>query len=219
MTIPNGFSGVWALLVLAPLLFLSSCVIVHHGERATASESSAESGEFDSAGYETQNWQSKVLPELKDHAVDIRLVLKGLEVDPEAARSQWGHRQEETAPYSFIVTGSAAVKAVDLESAAATAEVDLAAPAEGAKVLVQIGPVIRSSAIRDSLSFVHFGDFTNQVDFANLSRALNSHVKTVVLEGLDRDHLVGKTLKFTGAFVEAEDGTVLITPAVLEVAP
>ena len=41
------------------------------------------------------------------------------------------------------------------------------------QVDLQIGPVIFGTALRDSLPFVHFGDFVNQIQFAQISRALN----------------------------------------------
>ncbi|WP_456311500.1 DUF2291 family protein [Serratia proteamaculans] len=44
----------------------------------------------------------------------------------------------------------------------------------GENVPVSIGPVIRSNAIRDAAGF-RFEEFTNQVQFARLTKALNSH--------------------------------------------
>lgn len=44
----------------------------------------------------------------------------------------------------------------------------------GENVPVSIGPVIRSNAIRDAAGF-RFEEFTNQVQFAQLTKALNRH--------------------------------------------
>lgn len=45
--------------------------------------------------------------------------------------------------------------------------------ADGQQVVVQIGPIIRGNAVRDSASFINFDDFKNQVQFARLSKELN----------------------------------------------
>jgi len=206
-------------LSLMVLVALVSCTIVRHDQPGTPTATSANSGEFDSVGYVEKTWAGQVLPELSSHAADLKTVLAALKTNPDAARTQYGRRQEDSAPYTFIVKGSIAVKAAHLDSAAATLELAVAAPTEDGAVLLQIGPVIKTSAIRDSLSFVHFGDFTNQVDFANLSRALNAQVANSVVKALDREHLVGKTISFTGAFAEDASGLVLITPVAIEVAP
>jgi len=205
----------WTLAVLA----LGSCTIVRHDAPGGSATTSANSGAFDSVGYVEKNWADKIVPELTSHAADLKTVLEALKADPDAARAKYGRRQEETAPYTFIVEGTVKVKAANLDSAAATLELALPSPVEGGAVLLQIGPVIKSSAVRDALSFVHFGDFTNQVDFANLSRAINARVKDVVVKPLDREHLAGKTVKFVGAFAEDAGGQVLITPVLVEVAP
>ncbi len=44
----------------------------------------------------------------------------------------------------------------------------------GESVPVMIGPIVRSNAIRDAAGF-KFEDFTNQVQFAQLTKALNRH--------------------------------------------
>lgn len=44
----------------------------------------------------------------------------------------------------------------------------------GKPVTVSVGPVLRSNAIRDAAGF-RFEEFTNQVQYAQLTRALNRH--------------------------------------------
>jgi predicted lipoprotein len=217
MTLKICFSwwtgGLVSLIVMAAL---GGCTIVSHDKKGSSVSASANSGEFDSTGYVDKNWAEKIVPELTKNAVDLTTVVSALKADPEAARVKYGRRQEETAPFNFIVQGTLRVKAAHLESAAATVDLVTPAPTADGVVQMQIGPVIKTSAVRDVLSFIHFGDFTNQVDFANLSRALNTYVKEKVVNALDRSNLVGKTLKFTGAFAE-DAGGILIVPVILEV--
>jgi len=204
-------------LFIVLLLSFSSCVIVHHGEKGSEATAAANDGAFDSEGFVVKNWDNQILPELTKNAVDLTTLLNTLAADPEVARARYGHRQEETAPYAFVVKGNTKILSADLESSASTVTLAATAPVEGAEVVLQIGPVIRTSSVRDALSFIHFGDFTNQVDFANLSRALNTRVRDTVVNSLQRETLVGKTLSFTGTFLEDPSGRLLITPVLLEV--
>ena len=65
---------------------------------------------------------------------------------------------------------------------------------------IQIGPVIRGTAIRDVLDFVKFNDFTNQIDFAQFGKAFNTYINDHVLKPVPRDALVGKTVSAMGAY-------------------
>ena len=50
--------------------------------------------------------------------------------------------------------------------------------------LLQIGPVIKGTSIRDSLDFLKFDDFTNQLEFARVcKRDEPDKVKKDVLTG------------------------------------
>ena len=43
--------------------------------------------------------------------------------------------------------------------------------------LCRSGPVLKGTALRDSLEFVKFGDFVNQVAFAEVATALNERAR------------------------------------------
>ena len=157
-------------------------------------------------------------PPLVQEAVDLREITAALKQDPAVAEKKYGRRKEETALWNFIVKGREVVKAVDTASAAGTLE--LAAPdGAGGNVRVQIGPVIMSSAVRDVVPSINFGDFTNQLDFANISKELNFYVRDNVVAGLKGKDLVGKHLSFVGVFAEDGSGQVLVTPVKVSVEP
>ena len=63
--------------------------------------------------------------------------------------------------------------AVDVKSRHGLMTVDIPTKSGPRQVDLQIGPVIFGTALRDSLPFIHFGDFVNQIQFAQVSRALN----------------------------------------------
>ena len=74
------------------------------------------------------------------------------------------------------------------------------------------GPVIAGTALRDGVKFIHFSDFTNQLDYADVATELNNKVKSEVLAGVDAKSLVGKKVDFAGAFSLVAPGSVLVVP-------
>ena len=213
-------AGAAALLIPVYIVFLcfSGCTIVKHkapgaaGSAAGKPVSVTSDGSFDAKSYVSANWSGKILPELVNNAAEIRDVVSALASDSSGAEQKYGRRQEETAPFNFIVKGDEAIKSVNTESAAGYLELELSDVSGGGKVRVQIGPVFKSSAVRDVLSFIHFGDFVNQIDFANISREINFYVRDNVVAGLGKSDIAGKHLSFVGAFSEDSGGAVLITP-------
>lgn len=84
-------------------------------------------------------------------------------------------------------------------------------------VKIQIGPVYKGASIRDSLSFIKFGDYKNQEEWAAVSQSINKVVADDVVGPADPASLQGKTISFVGAFTVSSGSTdVLITPVVLE---
>jgi predicted lipoprotein len=204
------------------LVSFLSCTIVRHGEpgstKNAAAQAAASNAGFDAAGFVKTSWKARIEPELVNNAEDIREVLAALKADPAAAEKKIGRRKEETAPFNYIVKGKAVIKSMNTQSAAGTIELDIPDLSGEGGVLIQIGPVIKSSAVRDVLSFINFGDFVNQLDFANISREINFYVRDNVVAGMKgKTGIVGKHLSFIGAFTEDSTGRVLVTPIQISV--
>lgn len=64
---------------------------------------------------------------------------------------------------------SGKVTAVDTEGL----ERKLTLEVNGDTVLLQLGPIIKGNAVRDAAGFMRFEDFKNQVQFAQVAKALN----------------------------------------------
>ena len=104
-----------------------------------------------------QTWNDKVQKAAQNHALDAAALASQL-------KSQQPGKSE-----SVFVRLSGKVEQVDSSSAR---EKKLVLTVNGQPLAVQTGPVIRGNAIRDAAGF-KFEDFTNQVQFAQLSRAYN----------------------------------------------
>lgn len=180
---------------------------------AHSGAAAAETGALDADNYVGTIWNDKVIPYMTDKAADIVAVLKDMKANPDAAAEKYGARQG-----NFIVKGQGKALSVNRESRAGTMDVDLP-PFDGrTDVKIQIGPVIKGTSIRDSLEFIKFDDFKNQVEFAQLSNSINQKVNDDVVNKLDFDTVQNKTIQFMGAFTADSSGEILITPVQLQIA-
>ena len=166
---------------------------------------------FDAAKFGEENFP-KVLGELEQRAVELTELVPELDKDADAAGERYGVRQGAS-PYNFAVRGTGTAKAPDGN----IVEVDVDGVPSDVTVSLQIGPAINGSALRDASGLFDFNDFLNQVDYAGAGTALNTEVKTTVLNDLDREALDGKTVTFLGAFTYLAPTAITITPAQLEV--
>jgi predicted lipoprotein len=146
-------------------------------------------GAFDAAAYVAEAWP-RVLDEAERTAIEIQ-----------AARSAAAARRGDGAPSSrrpaFVkVTG--VVTAVDRRSRVGVAHMRTGT-ASAVLIAVQVGPVIRGTALRDAVRFLSFTGFANQSEFAAVSNALNDRVLRDVLGGVDVESLAGRTLTVIGA--------------------
>ena len=86
------------------------------------------------------------------------------------------------------------------------------------KIALQIGPVVRGTALRDATGAAPFDQFSNQLDYADVSKEMNSRAVKTAFAGIDPSSLSGKTITFFGAFTfdPRSKGPLLITPVRVE---
>ena len=85
------------------------------------------------------------------------------------------------------------------------------------EILITIGPVIKKDSIRDSVRFIKFNDFVNQLDFADVSRIIKTRVLNEIIGPLDLKNIVGKNVSFYGAITFDRPDKIFITPILIEV--
>lgn len=170
---------------------------------------------FDARTFVAKSWDARVLPAVRERAVPLATLLQALATDRAAAVARYGGAPGGGRA-SFLVSGTARVLGVDTASRSGVARLDLE-PYDGrADAELQLGPVFRGTALRDALPFVRFDDFTNQLEYASVSRVLHERIRDSVLAKVDRASLAGRVIQFSGAFAEAA-GIPLVTPVVLKV--
>ena len=163
-------------------------------------------------------WEESALPELNEKAVDLKEFLEQSNGDLTALAEEYGsYSMGKSGELSYAVKGTGTVEEVNTQSQAGYMSVKLEGYSGTESVKIQIGPVYKGSSIRDTLSFIKFGDYKNQEQWAAVSQSINEIVAKDVVEPAKPESLQGKTISFVGAFtVSSGSSDVLITPVVLE---
>ena len=201
------------------IALLSGCKIIATADKHEAS--SANSAQAPDKGFDAkvaELWHAKVLPYAQSKAGKLQNVQAAIAVNADEAGAKYGYREKgDSNPWTMLAQIDGKIVAANTESRAATIDVDVDGDGK-ADVQIQIGPVIRGTAIRDVLDFVSFNDFTNQIDFAQFGKAFNTYANDKVLKSVLRDAMVGKTVSALGAYPLPMSGQLpLATPLKIEV--
>ena len=175
---------------------------------------------FQATEYVAAVWDERILPVYEEEAVDYTEVLSGLRADREGTIEKYGLARETGEPFFvFKVRGTCRVVEYDDSSRNGVIRVDIE-PADGEiDATLQVGPVVRGTAIRDSMEFIRFTDVGNQLQFAALANELNARMRRDSVEPLDLPGMVGKRIFFLGAFRLTEDQPleeIVVTPVKID---
>jgi len=164
---------------------------------------------FDAEAYVASIWP-RLLEEADRSAVDVTTIRA---TPPEMVGVSPPTRR------ALLVTGMGVVSRVELGSRVGLAHVQVEGlPAQS--IAIQVGPILRGTALRDALPFIRFTDFPNQVDFAAVASSIHRRVLRDVLAPIDVEALSGRKVSFTGAVMIDDaraDSTLEIVPAILRV--
>lgn len=121
----------------------------------------------------TNTYQQKIVPQVLNDAKPLGEVMKDLAAakDIDSACKQFGYRSQEENPCVFTVKINGTVSAVNTTSRSGKMTVK---DVSGQDVVVQIGPIIRGTALRDVYKGSSYQDFNDQVMFGDYGRAINT---------------------------------------------
>lgn len=174
---------------------------------------------FNAVQYVEAIWDENLLPDYDSNAVEITTALAGLRADRDAATQEYGLIRDSGEPAAvFKVRGTAMVQTFDDSSRNGRFVLDLP-PYDGTEdVQMQVGPVIRGTAIRDSMESIRFTEVGNQIQFAALANELNARMMRDSVEPLDMASIGGTQIQFLGTFRLAESESIddiVITPVLI----
>lgn len=183
------------------------------GSQAGGTQFYFDDSSFDADKFVASVWKDKVVPFTAEKAVEANDVLLLMKSGLDKAGEKYGIRSSAVGTaWNFIIKGKAKVLQVNTTSRNGLAELDLE-PFDGkADLMLQIGPVFKGTSVRDTLSFIKFDDYKNQMVFASISTAMNTYIRTNVTSTLDVASLKGKELQFVGTFTGESADQVVMTP-------
>ena len=187
-----------ALMLAAAMAAVSLTGCVKIIDKGTEGEYTGEVA-FDAAADSSSDW-AQVVTEITENATDLADLLNG----------DWDGKAK-------AVKVSAPVK--EYESKANGKKNALILDVEGfdGTVKVQIGSIYSGTDVRDIQSVKNFESFTNQTEWSQYAKALNTELDTQVVSvlGID-DSVVGKTVTLTGAAAKSGD-EITLTPVSLTI--
>lgn len=163
-------------------------------------------------------WQSKAVPELAEKAVDLKEFLTQSKGDLKTLADKHGkYSMGSSGELNYVVKGTAEVVKVDQSKKAGVMDVRLQGYDGPEAIQLQVGSVFKGSAVRDSLSFIKYEDYKNQVQWASVSQSIHAVIQKQVLDPLNVASLTGKTVEFVGCFTVDGNDKLLITPVQMTV--
>ncbi|MBP2171155.1 putative lipoprotein [Erwinia toletana] len=141
-----------------------------------------------------QVFQQKIIPQLASEAKPLDALMKDLAAakDFDSACQAFGYRAQAENPCVFTVLVKGAVENVNTTSRSGKMTVK---DVSGLSAPVQIGPIIRGTALRDAYKGASYQDFNDQVLFGDYGRAINNQasdqMKTLQPKVGDKLEVVG----------------------------
>ncbi|PZL89458.1 DUF2291 domain-containing protein [Pantoea sp. ARC270] len=179
---------VWLTLVVT---LLSGCRIVSQQELADLKNPpNPKMADID------QLWQQKLVPQLQAEARPVSALLTAMRSakDFDTACQTYGYRTQAENPCIFSVSVQGDVTAVNTTSRSGKMTVK---DESGDSVTIQIGPIIRGTALRDGYRGAGYQDFNDQVLFGDFGKAINQHASQMMQQFAPK---VGDKVKVTGVF-------------------
>ena len=202
---------------------LAAAVLIYAGLTATIVPQGQEATltgevEFDPTKVATDFWEQKSAAYFEKNAVDLVTLIKKSEGDFSKVASEFGHySMGDKGELSFIVKGSGRVTTVKNKLRSGYLAFDLDGNDSEIKPRLQIGPVFKGSAVRDSISLISYKDYKNQIEWAGVSVAFHELITKELLSKIDMNALEGKSIEFIGCFTVSKPDLVNITPVKITV--
>lgn len=203
------------LLVSMLTVSLSGCIkIIKTGEEAMLTGAVA----FNAGDNVANFWESTALPEMEEKAVDLEELLIALDGDmtAKAGESYAKYSMGDSGELTYTVKGIGTISEVVTDKKAGYICLSLEGYTGDATIKIQIGTVFKGTSIRDALNFIDFNDYTNQIEWAEVSQSINTLIQNNVINPIGYEAFgIGKKVEFLGAFTVKASDEVLITPTKL----
>ena len=149
--------------------------------------------QFNAAAYAQTFWTTKLIPNL-DKAIDITQLTTMLSTNASKTFDTYSHALGIGNLRYFLVKGEGTIASVNEDDVSI-----LLQPDTSRQILTLATEYIFGNAIRDATGLVNVNDFTNTMDFNNVSAELNKIIRERVLPPFKQQAKKGDKVEFTGA--------------------
>lgn len=204
-----------AMTVMMAATMLTGCVtVVKIGEESSLTGEV----EFNSGDSVESIWDSAVIPECEEKAIDIVEVLDTAAGDLTSLSEECdGVKTGSATYYNYCVRAtSATITAVDKDSFYGTMTLSIDGYDGDIEVICQIGQY-KNSSVRDDMSFIDFGDFTNQTEWGEINTSMLTKIDETVVQPVYDELVEGAVIDLVGCFTADSATSMVITPVVLSV--
>jgi len=201
-------------MILLFCIFQTSCVkVVKTGEEDKLTGKVT----FDANTNVSELWDTDLLPELLNRAVDLSDLVDNAKGDFANVSDMGLYTMGDTGDLNFTVKDEATVieNHSDKKAGYLTLSVD-SVPSDQV-IQLQVGTLFKGTAIRDNLTSISFDDYQNQIEWGGVSHSLNDKVLDTVIDDKILNLSEGSKIKFTGCFTVSKTGDIVITPIKIEV--
>ena len=213
---PKFFTTAFFIVVLAILFATGQVVTIVRTGSSNAQDSFPASGlDFNPTAYVQRIWPTQVVPAARDNSVALTSLLADLANNNTATLKTYDH--QVSGSDNFLVKFSGVVEGDDMSSPIGTMTVNVMDGTKNIPVEVSIGPVILGTSLRDSLKFISFEEFLNQVQYGNVADQLNKTAVSEVVAPLNITALKGKAITVYGAYTLDSDDphSITVTPIII----
>ena len=143
-----------------------------------------------------QTWQNSIVPQVVAQARPVSELMAALRAakDFDSACQALGYRSQEENPCIFYVTVAGKIDKIDVTSRSGKMTV---ADSAAGPVVVQIGPTLRGTQLRDGYKGTSYQDFNDQVLFGEYGRAINEQALKMIQTAQVKS---GETIQVYGVF-------------------
>ena len=145
-----------------------------------------------------QTWQQKIVPQYVREAKPVAALLKTLQGEKsfDEACSKDGYRSQSENPCVFSVRITGEVIKVNTKSRSGKMTVR---DEQGGDIVVQMGPIIRGTSLRDGYKGASYQDFNDQVLYGDYGKAINQQASEMII---NFKPVVGDKVTVSGVFAD-----------------
>lgn len=156
-------------------------------------KSSQSATEFNATVYANKFWNSNLIPNL-NKSVELSTLTELLSTNPDKAFNDYSHALGIGNLRYFLIKGKGEIESVQDDNVTVIFETETKK-----QQIILATEYIFGNAVRDASGLININEFTNTMDFNNVSAEINKIIREQVLPPFKQKVNTGNLIEFTGA--------------------